>query len=104
MDKLNHLTRAKTLISRGRYTRHTIKHPGERFIDVDSIDVVKLDGSEWMPYYDTVRDQVVYGYHEQREKGPVFHYLAFLAFDYHYSAKSPFDWTDDDALGFKDLD
>lgn len=96
--------RAKTLIRRGRYTKHTIKNPGDRFSDVDSIDVMKLDGAEWMPYYDRVRDQLVYGYHEQREHGLVFHYLAFLAFDYHYAAKSPFDWIDDDSLGFKDLD
>lgn len=104
MDIKNGLTRAKTLIRRGRYTKHTIKNPTGRFIDVDSIDVVKLEGAEWMPYYDTLRDQVVYGYYDQRDKGPVFHYLAFLAFDYHYSAKSPFDWIDDDFFGFKNLD
>ncbi len=98
------LLRATTLIKRGRYTKHVIRGPKGRFEDVESIDVMKLDGAEWMPYYDNVRDQVVYGYYEQRKRGKVFHYLAFLSFDYHYAAASPFDWFDADPFGFKDLD
>ena len=57
MDKEEYLLRAKTLIRRGRYKKHTIKDPDDRFSDVDSIDVIKLEGAEWMPYYDKSRDR-----------------------------------------------
>lgn len=104
MREKESLIRARALIRRGRYTKHTIKAPEPRFETMDSIDGIRLDDAEWMPYYDKSRNQVVYGYHEKRKKGHLFHYLAFLAFDYHYAANSPFDWVDDGSYGFQDLD
>ncbi|MFW5892686.1 MAG: hypothetical protein ACOCU5_00245 [Bacillota bacterium] len=104
MNKKESLVRARTLIQRGRYTKHTIRTKAPRFETVDAIDVIRLDGAEWLPYYDKTRDQLVYGYHEKKEAGHVFHYLAFLAFDYHYAARSAFEWFERSPLSFKDLD
>lgn len=104
MRENDSLKRTRTLIRRGRYVKKTIKDSASRFETMDSIDVVRLDGAEWLPYYDAIRDQVVYGYHEKRDRGHVFHYLTFLAFDYHYAARYAFDWVDASIYGFKDLD
>mgnify|MGYP000391423506 CR=1 FL=1 len=98
MDKDAHLKRAKNLIRNGRYQKNTLKltQSTERFQDVDSIDVVRLEGAEWMPYFDTKKEQLVFGYVEKINEERVFHYLSFLSFDYFYSAASPFFWDDSD--------
>ncbi|MFW6298513.1 MAG: hypothetical protein ACOC14_02420 [Bacillota bacterium] len=104
MNEKEALKRARILIRRGRYKKKTVKSVPKRFVTVDSIDVIRLDGSEWIPYYDEERNQIVYGYYEKRNGGYVFHYLSFLAFDYHYAVKNPFDWVDASTYGFEDLD
>ncbi len=98
MEKKVHLKRAKNLIKNGRYEKKTIKltNTSHRFEDVDSIDIVHLDGAEWMPYFDTSKKQLVYGYSEMVEGERIFHFLSFMAFDYFYNAASPFVWDDID--------
>lgn len=98
MDKKAHLKRARNLIKNGRYEKKTIKltHSSNRFKDVDSIDIVHLNGAEWMPYFDTKINQLVYGYVELVEGERIFHFLSFMAFDYFYSAASSFVWDDTD--------
>jgi hypothetical protein len=101
MDKHAHLKRARNLIKNGRYQKNTLKirHSSDRFRDVESIDIVHLDGAEWMPYFDTSTNQLVYGYAEKVEGERIFHYLSFMAFDYFYNASSPFVWDDSEDAG-----
>lgn len=101
MDKNAHLKRAKYLIKNGRYQKNTLKltDSNQRFRDVDSIEVVHLEGADWMPYFDTSTNQLVYGYAEKVEGERIFRFLSFLAFDYFYSASSPFVWDDSEESG-----
>jgi hypothetical protein len=98
LEKSAHLIRAKNLLKNGRYQKFTIKlsQSRPRFNDVDSIEIIRLDGAEWLPYFDTLKEQLVFGYVEKINGEEIFHYLSFMAFDYFYNAASPFVWDDTD--------
>jgi hypothetical protein len=96
------IVRTKKLIENGRYQTFHVKHL-EPFNTVNSVESVRIDGVEYMPFFHKTTNQLVYGYHEQVKGTIIFHYVAFSKFDYFYGTDDHFEWVDHDEEFFSDL-
>ncbi|MFW5841696.1 MAG: hypothetical protein ACOC1L_03030 [Bacillota bacterium] len=83
----NKILRTKSLILKGRFQNHVSKSL-KRFEKMPSDDQLIIGEETYFPYYDSIRDQVVFA----RIEGQKIHALYVSNADYNFGLDDAFEW------------